>query len=50
LPALLLSQPEGEEESQAKESFIQALNSRGRIPPPLYRMFTSGELGTKSGI
>ena len=45
LPALLVTRPGGEEEGRAKDSLIDLLNSRGRIPPPLYRMFTSGELG-----
>ena len=45
LPALLLLQPESEEEVRAKESLVGALNARGRIPPALYTMFIAGELG-----
>jgi hypothetical protein len=45
LPALLLLAPESEAEGGAKETLIEALNARGRIPPALYRIFAAGELG-----
>jgi hypothetical protein len=45
LPAVLVSRPACEEEARAKQSLIDLLNSKGRIPPSLFRMYASGELG-----
>jgi hypothetical protein len=42
---LLLLAPESEAEGGAKETLIEALNARGRIPPALFRSFAAGELG-----